>query len=99
MTSRFKNKVKPNKSEGVAMQTVQLISHIDQDGLLHIPVPNAEIWKDTDVEVLLVLQPIAKSQPSNHSSIVDLLATPEAEAVDFEPPRLSGSLYKAADLS
>jgi prevent-host-death family protein len=32
-------------------------------------------------------------------SIVELLAMPEAAAVDFEPPRLSGNLHRPADLS
>jgi prevent-host-death family protein len=32
-------------------------------------------------------------------SLVDLLAMPDAEAVDFEPPRLEGSLVRPADLS
>jgi hypothetical protein len=36
------------------MQTLQLVSHIGNDGLLHISVP--EELKDTDVEVLIVLQ-------------------------------------------
>ena len=31
------------------------------------------------------------------SSIADLLSMPEAEEVDFEPPR-AGELYRAADL-
>lgn len=32
-------------------------------------------------------------------SLVDLLAMPDAEAVDFEPPRLEGPLVRPADLS
>lgn len=31
-------------------------------------------------------------------SLVDLLAEPDAVSLDFEPPRLSGSLFQAADL-
>jgi PHD/YefM family antitoxin component YafN of YafNO toxin-antitoxin module len=32
-------------------------------------------------------------------SIVELLAMPETDAIDFEPPRLDSVLYKPADLS
>lgn len=32
-------------------------------------------------------------------SLVDLLAMPDAEAVDFEPPRLEGPLVRPAELS
>lgn len=35
---------------------------------------------------------------SGQASIVDLLAMPEAEAVEFEPPRVDG-LFRPADLS
>ena len=33
------------------------------------------------------------------ASIVDLLAMPGAEAIDFEPPRLDAALWRPADLS
>lgn len=32
-------------------------------------------------------------------SIVDLVAMPEAAEIEFEPPRLSGKIYGAVDLS
>ena len=32
-------------------------------------------------------------------SLVDLLAMPDAEAVDFEPPKLGSPLFRPADLS
>jgi prevent-host-death family protein len=35
----------------------------------------------------------------HQQSIVDLLAMPDAEQIDFEPPRLSGTFYRSADLS
>ena len=35
----------------------------------------------------------------NLQSIADLLAMPEAEAIDFDPPKLTGPLFKPADLS
>jgi prevent-host-death family protein len=34
-----------------------------------------------------------------HESIVDLLAMPNADEIEFEPPRLPGSLHRVADLS
>jgi prevent-host-death family protein len=34
-----------------------------------------------------------------HESIVDLLAMPNADEIEFEPPRLLGSLHHLADLS
>ena len=38
-------------------------------------------------------------EPQNQESIVDLLAMPNAESIDFEPARLSDDLCKPADLS
>ncbi|MFA5242512.1 MAG: type II toxin-antitoxin system Phd/YefM family antitoxin [Sulfuricella sp.] len=35
----------------------------------------------------------------NRVSIVELLAMPEATEIEFEPQRLSGDLYRPADLS
>jgi hypothetical protein len=40
------------------MQTLQLVSHIGNDGLLHISVP--EELKGKEVEVLIVLQQLFK---------------------------------------
>jgi prevent-host-death family protein len=34
-----------------------------------------------------------------HESVVDLLAMPNADEIEFEPPRLPGSLQRVADLS
>jgi hypothetical protein len=36
---------------------------------------------------------------SGQKSIVDLLAMPEAAAIEFEPPRLVGNLHKPVDLT
>lgn len=33
-----------------------------------------------------------------HANIVDLLAMPSDEEIDFEPPRLKGPLYRPVDL-
>lgn len=35
----------------------------------------------------------------NVRSIVDLLAMPNADDIEFDPPKLSGELFKPADLS
>ena len=35
----------------------------------------------------------------NQVSIVELLAMTEGDEIDFKPPRLSGQLYRPADLS
>jgi len=35
----------------------------------------------------------------NQPSIVELLAMPSVADIDFEPSRLSGALYRSADLS
>ncbi|WP_022953964.1 type II toxin-antitoxin system Phd/YefM family antitoxin [Leucothrix mucor] len=35
----------------------------------------------------------------NLQSIVDLLAMPNADDIDFEPPKLPGKLFEVADLS
>lgn len=34
-----------------------------------------------------------------HESIIDLLAMPDANEVEFEPPRLKGNLHHVVDLS
>lgn len=35
----------------------------------------------------------------NQASIVDLLAMPGADEIEFEPPRLRGDFYRPADLA
>ncbi len=48
-----------------------------------------------------VLLTIAEYQKitNKQESILDLLAMPEADAIDFDPPRLGDELFRAADLS
>ena len=48
--------------------------------------------------VLLTIEDYLKIT-GKEKSIVELLAMPEAAAIDFEPPRLNREMYKAADLS
>jgi len=36
---------------------------------------------------------------NKRQSIIDLLAMPDADLIDFEPPRLGSELARAADLS
>lgn len=49
--------------------------------------------------VLLSIEDYQKMAGS-HKSIVELLAMPDTDHTDdFEPPRLSGRLYRSADLS
>jgi PHD/YefM family antitoxin component YafN of YafNO toxin-antitoxin module len=36
---------------------------------------------------------------SDQTTIVEMLALPDAEDIEFEPARLSGDLYHSADLS
>jgi prevent-host-death family protein len=48
--------------------------------------------------VLLTIEEYQKIV-DKHESIVDLLAMPNADEIEFEPPRLGGSLHRAADLS
>lgn len=44
----------PDLKGNITMQTMQFISQIGQDGLLHLPLP--DIWKGIEVEVLVVWQ-------------------------------------------
>lgn len=46
-----------------------------------------------------VLLSIEEYQRLTHkqASIIDLLAMPEAADIEFEPPRLQGNLYRAAE--
>ena len=48
--------------------------------------------------VLLTIEEY-QSVTRSQASIVELLAMPGVADVDFEPPRLSGVIYRAADLS
>ncbi|MCC7278497.1 MAG: type II toxin-antitoxin system Phd/YefM family antitoxin [Chromatiaceae bacterium] len=48
--------------------------------------------------VLMSIDAYKALQPQQ-GSIADLLAMPEAEAVEFEPPRLAGPCLHEADLS
>lgn len=48
--------------------------------------------------VLLTIEDYEKIT-EEHESILDKLAMPEASAIEFEPPRLTGELYRAANLS
>jgi hypothetical protein len=36
---------------------------------------------------------------SDQTTIVEMLALPDAEDIEFEPARLSGDLYQSADLA
>jgi prevent-host-death family protein len=48
-----------------------------------------------------VLLTIEEYQRITHmrENIVDLLAMPEVAEIDFDPPKLGGTLYREADLS
>lgn len=48
-----------------------------------------------------VLLTIAEYQKitNQRESILDLLAMPEADEIEFDPPRLGDELFRAADLS
>jgi prevent-host-death family protein len=48
--------------------------------------------------VLLTIEDYQKIT-DNKESIVELLAMPDADDIDFEPPRLNKKLYRPADLS
>jgi len=48
--------------------------------------------------VLLTIEEYRRLTGTGHS-LVDLLAMPDAEAIDFEPPKLGGPLFRPADLS
>ncbi len=48
--------------------------------------------------VLLTIEEYEKIS-AKKESIIDLLAMPNADEVEFEPPRLKGELYRVADLS
>ena len=48
--------------------------------------------------VLLTIEDYLKITKTEES-IAELLAMPEAADIDFEPPRLNGEMYRAADLS
>jgi len=42
---------------------------------------------------------IKTKQKQQANNIVDLLAMPAAETVDFDPPYITGTLYQTVDLS
>jgi prevent-host-death family protein len=48
--------------------------------------------------VLLTIEEYEKIS-AKKESIIDLLAMPHADEVEFDPPRLKSGLYRSADLS
>jgi len=48
--------------------------------------------------VLLTIEDYQKIT-AQHQSIVDLLAMPNADDIDFDPPRLTSNLYQPTDLT
>jgi prevent-host-death family protein len=48
--------------------------------------------------VLLTIEEYQKLT-NKHASIIDLLAMPGVEDIEFEPPRLSGDFHRPANLS
>ncbi|TPW16888.1 MAG: prevent-host-death protein [Halothiobacillaceae bacterium] len=48
--------------------------------------------------VLLTIEEYQKLT-DKHTSIIDMLAMPGAEDIEFEPPRLRGDFHRPADLS
>ena len=48
--------------------------------------------------VLLTIEEYQKLT-GNHTSIIDMLAMPGVEGIEFEPPRLNDDFYRPADLS
>ncbi len=48
--------------------------------------------------VLLTIEAYRQLTDS-HTSIIEMLALPGLEEIEFEPPRLDGDLYRAADFS
>ncbi len=47
--------------------------------------------------VLLTIEEYEKLT-GNHASIIDILAMPGIEDIEFEPPRMNGDIYRPADL-
>jgi hypothetical protein len=47
------------------MQSITIKSHVDNDGIVHISLPEI---KDTDVEMIIVYQPLKKSQKRQWSA-------------------------------
>ena len=53
------------------MQTMKIQSHIGNDGMLHISLPEI---KDSDVEVIIVYQPIQKTEKLSLASLYGICA-------------------------
>ncbi|BAZ79309.1 MAG: hypothetical protein ACKO9I_21025 [Sphaerospermopsis kisseleviana] len=65
------------------MQTIKLESHIGNDGILHIPLPEI---KDADVEVIIVYQQVQKPQKRQWSSeFLSTFGAWEGEALERAP--------------
>ncbi|MEA5576167.1 hypothetical protein [Anabaena sp. UHCC 0451] len=65
------------------MQTIKLESHIGNDGMLHIPLPEI---KDADVEVIIVYQQVQKHQKRQWSSeFLSTFGAWEGEALERAP--------------
>ncbi|MBD2293021.1 MAG: hypothetical protein RLZZ507_4307 [Cyanobacteriota bacterium] len=53
------------------MQSMTIKSHVGHDGMLHISLPQIQ---DTDVEVIIVYQPIQKTEKPSLASLYGICA-------------------------
>ena len=69
------------------MKTIQMISHADDKGMLHIPVPSD--MQKQDIEILLVLQPIHEQDATDELLAIDGLT----EAVKLSKQRVNSGQF------
>ncbi|MDM8565663.1 hypothetical protein QUF74_08425 [Candidatus Halobeggiatoa sp. HSG11] len=69
------------------MKTIQMISHADEKGMLHIQVPKD--MQKKDIEILLVLQPINEPDPTEELMAIDGLT----DAIEQSRQRVNSSQF------
>ncbi len=69
------------------MKTIQMISHADEKGMLHIKIPND--MQEQDIEILLVLQPIHEPDATDELMTIDGLT----DAIEQSKQRVNSGKF------
>ncbi len=71
------------------MQSIKVKSHIGNDGMLHIPLPEI---RDTEVEAIIVYQPLQKIEKPSLASLYGVCAD-DPIIIDDDRTQLSDRFY------
>ncbi|VXD17649.1 conserved hypothetical protein [Planktothrix serta PCC 8927] len=71
------------------MQSIKVKSHIGKDGILHIPLPEI---RDTEVEAIIVYQPLQKNENPSLASLYGICAD-DPIIINDDGTKLSDRFY------